>query len=70
MPRSGDPLLNAKPMRLHYLEDNYGVGWGGFTPPDGKDGQIIVVRNHDGGGNTRIYIYADSTWGYVNLSGD
>lgn len=53
-----------------YMEGNYGVGWGDIDLPEGRDGQMIVARNFDGGGNTRIYAFADGTWGKVNLTGD
>ena len=51
-----------------YIEGNYSANWAGIELPEGSNGLIVVARNKDGGGNTRIYAYADGTWSKTDLT--
>jgi len=56
----------------YYMEGDYSQNWRGLTIPADYEccGQILIIRNTHGNGNTRLYAYSEGTWGYTEMSGD
>lgn len=56
-------------MKTKYDVGDYGGGFSTYTPPTGAEGLIVVaIDTNATTPGKRLYIYANSTWNYVDLT--
>ena len=63
-----DAVFSGVLLTKVYVSD-YGGGFANFTPPAGKEGMIIVaVDTNSTTPGTRLYVYANGSWKYIDLT--
>ena len=50
-------------------EGNFGANWVDIVLPEGQIGMLVIARNTLNN-QTRLYVYADSVWGHIEVTGD